>query len=598
MKQIIRSCAPTILLLIGWAVGACSLTAAPDELPGAISVTQALSGENGQDPAQLLITSTPAVQTLETAAQSDFLPAAYSAENCSYGGKFLKIESLDALTVRFKLCSPEVAFLSKIAFPPFSIYPAALLEQSGVGKDSQLLKSPIGTGPYQVLEWDSGKEIRFTKFKGYWGEVNARSPELVFRWNPDNSQRLLELQTGTVQGIDSPNPADYAAVQNDSSLKWIYRAPLSVAFLGMNNTYPPFDNQLVRQAISLALDREAIVKQNFSSGYQTADFFTPCVISYGCAGEPWHETDPEKARQLLAQSGFPMGFKTQLSYRNVVRGYMDHPEQVAKEIKNQLKINLNIDVELIPIDSDDFLIAADDGLLPGLFLLGWGADYPDVSNFLDHHFGDQAEKMLGNPFNDIREQLRLGISTPDERMRQEHYALANSAIREHVPLIPIAHGGWADPQTLAIAFDQGALGAYADPMGFERFAEIEAPVLDEFVWMQKYEPLSLYCGDESDSDTLRACFQVAETLYRFKPGTVETEPALAEYCEPNAEMTVWTCRLRENVNFHDGSILDASDVVLSFAVQWDVSHPLHKSRMGDFSYFESFWGAFMNPNAP
>jgi peptide/nickel transport system substrate-binding protein len=255
-------------------------------------------------------------------------------------------------------------------------------------------------------------------------------------------------------------------------------------------------------------------------------------------------------------------------------------------------------VQLIQIDSDRFLQAAEDGILPGLFLLGWGADYPDVSNFLDTHFGDQATKMLGNPFKDILQPLRLGISTPDEIIRQNTYAAANTAIREHVPLIPLAHGGWVNPQTLAAAFNQGIVDAYADPFGFERFAEMEAPGRDELVWIQNYEPLSLYCADETDSDSLRACSQIAETLYRFKAGTLQTEPGLAEICEPNPEMTIWTCHLHQDVSFHDGTSLDAEDVVLSFAVQWDSAHPLHRGNLGEFFYFESFWGSFLNVPPP
>jgi ABC-type transport system substrate-binding protein len=72
------------------------------------------------------------------------------------------------------------------------------------------------------------------------------------------------------------------------------------------------------------------------------------------------------------------------------------------------------------------------------------------------------------------------------------------------------------------------------------------------------------------------------------------EPALAKGCQANAEMTEWTCQLREGVRFHDGSMLDANDVVMSFLVQWDAAHPLHKGRTGEFAYFKELWGAFLN----
>ena len=97
--------------------------------------------------------------------------------------------------------------------------------------------------------------------------------------------------------------------------------------------------------------------------------------------------------------------------------------------------------------------------------------------------------------------------------------------------------------------------------------------------------------------SLRACVQVVETLYRFQAGSTLVEPALAERCEPNTELTTWTCTLRQDVKFHDGTFLDANDVVLSLLVQWDAAHPLHKGRTGAFAYFKSFWGNFLNAPA-
>ena len=176
----------------------------------------------------------------------------------------------------------------------------------------------------------------------------------------------------------------------------------------MNNTYPPFDNQLVRQALALAIDRNALLESAFPPGFQAASFFTPCAISNGCVGEEWVGYDPVKAKELLVAAGYPDGFKTQLTYRDVVRGYLPQPEGVAKAIQTQLKENLNISAGLIVLESQEFLNATDTGELPGLFLSGWGTDFPDVSNFLDTNFGAGATKMFGNPFPDVSEAFKTG----------------------------------------------------------------------------------------------------------------------------------------------------------------------------------------------
>lgn len=192
----------------------------------------------------------------------------------------------------------------------------------------------------------------------------------------------------------------------------------------------------------------------------------------------------------------------------------------------------------------------------------------------------------------------MGRSSSDEKQRENYYAQANAAIRTHAPLIPIAHSGWISPDNLAVAYNRAIIEPYADPFGFERFSKMQLQGAEEFVWMQSYEPLSLFCADETDSDTLRACYQIAETLYRYKAGSLQPEPALAESCEPTSDLKTWTCQLRENVHFHDGSIMNANDVVLSFVIQWDAAHQLHRGRLGEFSYFKNFWGAFMNSQNP
>jgi ABC-type transport system substrate-binding protein len=172
--------------------------------------------------------------------------------------------------------------------------------------------------------------------------------------------------------------------------------------------------------------------------------------------------------------------------------------------------------------------------------------------------------------------------------RNVHYAEANTLIKQHVPMIPVAHGG------SATAWKAGVTGAHSSPLGNESFAVAQLEGQDTFVWMQNGEPAGLYCADESDGEALRVCEQFAESLLRYEVGGTAVEPSLAESYEANEDLTEWTFHLREGVTFHDGAALTAEDVVTSLAVQWDAAHPLHVGRDGSFTYFPGLFGPFLN----
>ena len=118
-----------------------------------------------------------------------------------------------------------------------------------------------------------------------------------------------------------------------------------------------------------------------------------------------------------------------------------------------------------------------------------------------------------------------------------------------------------------------------------------------FVWVQNAEPLSFFCADETDGESLRACEQVVEALYAYEVGGTAVQPALATECTANADLTVWTCTLREGVKFHDGTDFDANDVVASFTMGLDFNSPLHVGNTNAWEYYCYIWGCLIVPEA-
>ena len=515
--------------------------------------------------------------------------AAGTFNGAPYSGNLKSITAPDPMTVVFEFCNPNVAFLSQIAFSALAIDDAAHLIAHG--PDGSILETPNGTGPYKFSEWDRGNRITYVANDAYWGE-KALTPNLEIRWSDQAAQRLVELQAGTVDGIDNPGTADFAAIEADSNLAIYPREGLNTFYLGMNNSYAPWDNAKVRQAIALGIDRERIVANFYPPGSSVASHFTPCAIPFGCDGEPVPSFDLEAAKALLAEAGYPDGFETKIQYRSAVRGYLPDPPTIAQEIATQLENNLGIRVTLEEQESGTFLDNNAAGALDGIFLLGWGADYPDASNFLDYHFGPATGDKFGAPYEALVAAVKAGGESSDDAERSAAYGEANRIIAEQVPAVVVAHGG------SATAFKADIEGAHASPLGNEQFSAMKAGDRDTLSWMQNAEPLSLYCADETDGETFRACQPVMESLYQYAIGGTATEPALATACTANEDLTVWTCTLREGVTFHDGSTLDASDVIVSFAAQWDVASPLHVGRTATFEYWPSLiGGGYLNPPA-
>jgi len=446
-----------------------------------------------------------------------------------------------------------------------------------------------GTGPFTMSEWRRGSEIDYTAYDGYWGDP-ATVANGVLKWQAEPAARLTDLKGGAVQGFTLVGPGDFTTIANDPSLL-LQKPPegqnLNTLYIGMNHNDAPWDNPLVRQALAIGIDRERLVQNFFEEGSEVATHFTPCALEFGCTGDDWPAYDLEGAKALLAQAGFENGFETKIQYRNVTRPYQPNGPQIAQDLQQQLS-DLGITATLDEQESATFIGNSNEGKLDGLFLLGWGADYPEVTNFLDYHFGPGCTSAFGDCYPEIAGPLSIGNSTADATAREAAYTDANNAIREQVPMVPVAHG------VIGNGYVAGVTGAQSSAISTEEIFRMAPPDGDTMVFEQGAEPGSVFCADETDGEALRACLQSMEGLYGFDPNGTDPTPRLATSCDPNEDGSVWTCHLREGVTFQDGATFDAHDVIASFALQWDAANPLHKGSTSQFEYWPGLWGGFLN----
>ena len=274
-----------------------------------------------------------------------------------------------------------------------------------------------------------------------------------------------------------------------------------------------------------------------------------------------------------------------LAFRVVDRAYLPSPDKVAQEIQAQLS-EVGIKVTLKEMESTAFIDATAAGQ-EGFYLLGWNADYPDATNFYDYHFATNENMQFGTLYSDMAKAIRDAGKLSDPVARQVIYDEINQMLKDYLVMIPVANGG------SSTVFAADVEGAHSSPLGNEVFS-VMSNGTDTLVWMQNGEPNALWCADETDGETLRACEQVYEPLLAFEVGGTDVIPALAESYAANDTLDEWTFTLREGVTFHNGASFEANDVVATYVSLWDASSPNHTGRTGQFEYFGGFFGAPIN----
>jgi ABC-type transport system substrate-binding protein len=256
---------------------------------------------------------------------------------------------------------------------------------------------------------------------------------------------------------------------------------------------------------------------------------------------------------------------------------------VAQDIQAQLKANLNIDADVVLMESGEFIDKSTNGRLDGLYMLGSSADYMHVTNFLDFHFS-RSNPQYGDPHPEIYEILEEAGTLADAL---QLYEQVNNAIKELVPCVPVAHGSSADAALGDVE------GAHTAVLGPPRLWKVNPGGRDTLIYLKAAEPVSLYCMDETDGESLDACTMVTEGLYMYDEFG-NAQPALATSYDVNEDATVWTFHLREGVKFHDGSTLDANDVVRSWDAGMNAASPYHIGNTGAFEYPSYLFGSLMN----
>jgi ABC-type dipeptide/oligopeptide/nickel transport system permease component/ABC-type transport system substrate-binding protein len=210
------------------------------------------------------------------------------------------VEALDARTLRVTLRRRSGGLLQSLAWGAF-----VMVEPHSAPTNAT---QPVGTGPFRFLAWSRGDSLSLGRYDGYWG-ASAHLPRVTFKFISDPSAAYAALMAGDVDAFSNyPAPESFAQFAADPRFKVFVGTTEAETVLALNNRRPPLDELPVRRAVAYALDRHAIIDgAMFGYGTPIGSHFPPHSPDYvDLTGVYPH--DPARARELLAQAGYPQGF--------------------------------------------------------------------------------------------------------------------------------------------------------------------------------------------------------------------------------------------------------------------------------------------------
>ncbi len=251
---------------------------------------------------------------------------------------YAAIESIsgEGNQVTFKLSQPNASLLYNLARPDSIIYPA--------GKADSQRSQPIGTGPFKFAQYIEGSEVRLEKFEDYYEDGVPYLDAVTFKIISDPNAQLAALRAGDIDMVGvALSPENALQVQSDPSLKLSSGANTTEITMALNNARPPLNNPLVRQAITYAIDKEAIVNgAMFGFGTPIGTHATPAEAYFFDANP--YPYNPEKARALLAEAGYPDGLNLKFELPEPYNIERRSGEVIAQQLA---EVGINVDLSVV-----------------------------------------------------------------------------------------------------------------------------------------------------------------------------------------------------------------------------------------------------------
>jgi peptide/nickel transport system substrate-binding protein len=362
------------------------------------------------------------------------------------------VDTPDAATVVMHLSAYDAALLSDLALPFAAIEPA--------GVDAASLKDkPDGTGPYRLASWTPGQDLVLKANPDYWQPGLPHIPEVDLKVVPDPATQIADLLAGSIDLLPGLSGQQASQLKGQSGVVLAQAPSGNIQILAINDARPPFTDVRVRQALSLGIDRNAVV-QGAWFGYATpvGTFLPPNSPYYAAQPTPY---DPAKARQLLAEAGHPNGFASTLDLPSLYPVHVQTGQVIAAQLA-QIGVNLKLNqVEWATWLSQDYgkrqydltIISHTGRLDPDTLLVRFTSTYPyDYENYR-------------NPTYDSL--IAQGRAARDPAQRKRIYAQAQQILATDVPAV------FLDVSDNIAAMRQNVTGWQWLPLAVSQFAQVQ-----------------------------------------------------------------------------------------------------------------------------
>ncbi len=343
---------------------------------------------------------------------------------------------VDPETIQIVLKTPNAPFLSALSAISFGFASPQSIKQYGGGGVTQ---HPVGTGPFKFIEWVRDDHITMDANPSYFRQGLPKVQRVVFRVIKDNAARFLALKAGEVQLMELPNPDDVKTAQSDPNLKVVLRPAFNTGWLRFNMNLPLFQDRRVREAVAVAINRQAIVEGLYGGYGQVSDQLLPPIMWGRSANVKGYPFDPSRAKQLLTEAGYPNGVSFNFWYMPISRTYFPNGKMIGTAIASDLA-KVGIQAHLMTEDWAAYLKDRATNKFQ-MFMIGGTGDYGDPDDFWGYEFPKYDPKSADFSYNSpqLFSLITKARGTTNQAERAKMYAQAADMIAQDIRDIYIAH---------------------------------------------------------------------------------------------------------------------------------------------------------------